>query len=375
MSLNSMEIIKTIRTHSEPINTLLICKNGNLVSGSLGRIIFYSKKNLEVILRITEFKEYYISHINELHKDNNFLICHNGFKILETTSDNKKYKVLFSFYERFMMNKSIEFEHKYISESNKEETKYSIIISTVYGMHIFEKSNNKIIKEENKDNNKIKDEKKVNNSININNINDENKKGKIESLDNDNNETNYTFVKKINYNEIVYNILQINNNCFISTSNSVLASGNNCLRFWSYTEMTNIKTLNNLFCSSGIYSIVKIKEKILLVGLEKIPKYLIRNKKIAENLNINGIAVIDLEYNEIVQFIETHNCIRSLLLAKNDTIIAGSTFKLVQYKFNRGFIEKIGEKELFNYINNSIVEVDENIFATGSNNKLILVIK
>ena len=42
--INNMKIIKTIRTHSEAINSLLICKNGNLISASLGRIIFYSKK-------------------------------------------------------------------------------------------------------------------------------------------------------------------------------------------------------------------------------------------------------------------------------------------------------------------------------------------
>ncbi len=123
-----MKVIKTIRTHSEPINTLLVCRNGNLVSGSLGRIIFYSKKDLEVILRITEFKGFYISHINELHKDNNFIICHIGFTIFETSEDNKTFNVLFSYYERFMMNKSIEFKHTYISESNKEEIKYNNFI-------------------------------------------------------------------------------------------------------------------------------------------------------------------------------------------------------------------------------------------------------
>ena len=137
--------------------------------------------------------------------------------------------------------------------------------------------------------------------------------------------------------------------------------------------MTNIKTINNLFCSSGVYSVTKYKEQLLLIGLEKIPKYLIRNNNICENLNINGIAVINLEYNEVVQLIETHNSIRSLLLTSNNTLIAGSTFKLLQYKFNQGMLEKIGEKELFNYINNAIVETDVNTYATGSNNKLIIV--
>ena len=140
--------------------------------------------------------------------------------------------------------------------------------------------------------------------------------------------------------------------------------------------MINIKTLNNVFCSSGVYSIIKLNEKILLVGLEKISSFLIRNvNKTNQNHNINGIAVIDLEYFEIVQYIETHNCIRSLLLTSDNNIIAGSSFKLIQYKFNNGMIEKISEKELYNYINNTIVEIDKNTFATGSNNRLIIVIK
>ena len=36
MSIDSMKIIKTIRTHSESVDTLLVCKNGNFVSGSKG---------------------------------------------------------------------------------------------------------------------------------------------------------------------------------------------------------------------------------------------------------------------------------------------------------------------------------------------------
>jgi len=359
MSLDSMEIIKTIRTHSEPVNTLLVCKNGNFVSGSLGRIIFYSKENFEVILRITEFKEYYFSHIYEMHIDNTFLLSYSGFKIIQTTNDNKKYKVLFSFYERFIMNKAIEYEYKYISKDNKENIKYNIVISSVYGMHIFEKTE-KCEKNDKNDKNDGNNEK-----------NDINQKVKIES---DNSDLNYTLVKKINFNEIVYNILQISNYCFISTSNSVLASGNNCLRFWSYPEMSNFKTINNLYCSSGVNSVAKV-ENMLLVGLEKIPKYLFRSKIIDDKLNINGIALIDLENYEVVQFIETHNCIRSILLAKNNTVIVGSTFNLLQYKFNRGIMEKIGEKELFNYINNVIIEVDNNTFVTGSNDKKIIVIK
>ena len=330
MSIKSMKVIKTIRTHSEPINTLLICKNGNLVSGSLGRIIFYSKKDLQVILRITQFKECYISHINELHKDNNFIICHIGFHIIETSEDNKKYKVLFSFYERFMMNKSLEFKHNYISSSNKQEIKYSILISTVYGINIFEES--KIVNIEDEQNKKIEND-------------NNNNKDKEKDVNKEEKNIKYNLIKKIN--EIVYNIFQINNNCFVSTSNSVLASGNNCLRFWPYDKMTNIKTLNNLFCTSGIYSIIKINKNILLVGLEKIPKFLIRNKKIDESININGIAIIDLIQNEVVQLVETHNFIRSLLLTSNNTIIAGSSFKLIQYIFNGGQL-KILEKK--NYI-------------------------
>ena len=290
--INNMQIIKTIRTHSDAINTLLICKNGNLISASLSRIIFYSKQNFEVILRITEFKQFYISHINELHKNNTFIFCHNGFIILETSEDNKTYKVLFSFYERFPFNKSIEFCYK---NGNNENScnKYNIIIASIYGIYIFE-------------NKEIGDNKE-----------------------------NYGLIKKINNNEIVNNIYKLDNNSFVSTSNTTLAGGNNCLRFWVFKDFINIKTLNNLTCSSGNSSIVKYNKNILLVSLEKIHYFANKGKDKSKDLNnINGIAVIDLKYLEVVQYIEMHNKIRSLLLTKNNTILAGSVFSVFQLKFN-----------------------------------------
>ena len=327
--INDMKIIKTIRTHSEAINSLLICKNGNLISVSSGRIIFYNKKNLEIILRITEFKQYYISHINELHKDNTFLFCHNGFLVFETSEDNKTYKVLYSFYERFLLYKSIEFD--YINEINSE-FKYNIIISSTYGIHIFNSGNTKDM------------------SI------------------------GYSSIKNININESVYNIFKLDNDTFISTSNTTLAGGNNCLRFWSFDNLTNIKTINNLTCSSGTSSIVKYHERILFVSLEKIVYFGKRNIPNELN-NINGIAIIDLKYLEVIQYIEMPFKIRSLLLTKNNTILAGSVFSVYQFKLNKGDFDIISEKELFNYINNIIVELEENCFIIGSINKLIFVLK
>ena len=67
--------------------------------------------------------------------------------------------------------------------------------------------------------------------------------------------------------------------------------------------------------------------------------------------------------------------IRSLLLTKNNTILAGSVFSVYQFKLNKGDFEIISEKELFNYINNVIVELEENCFIIGSINKLIFVLK
>ena len=327
--IKDMKIIKTIRTHSEAINSLLICKNGNLISVSSGRIIFYNKKNLEIILRITEFKQYFISHISELHKDNTFLFCHNGFLVFKTSENNKTYKVLYSFYERFLLYKSIEFDYK---DEINSEYKYSIIISSTYGIHIFDSSNTKDMS------------------------------------------VGYSPIKQININESVYNIFKLDNNTFISTSNTTLAGGNNCLRFWSYDNFTNIKTINNLTCSSGTSSIVKYNDRVLLLSLEKIIYF---GKKNISNefTNINGIAVIDLKYYEVIQYIEMPFKIRSLLLTKSLTILAGSVFNIYQFKFNKGDFEIISEKEIFNYINNVIVELEENCFIIGSINKLIFILK
>ena len=54
-------------------------------------------------------------------------------------------------------------------------------------------------------------------------------------------------------------------------------------------------------------------------------------------------------------------------LTKNNNILAGSIFNVIQFKFNNGNFEAIGEKEIFNYINNVIVEIEDNCFiGTGS---------
>ena len=166
----------------------------------------------------------------------------------------------------------------------------------------------------------------------------------------------------------------MDNNTFISTSNSTLAGGNNCLRFWSYDNLTNFKTINNLTCSPGTSSIAQYNDRILLLSLEKIT-YFGKGNIPTDLNNINGIAVIDLKYLEVIQYIEMPFKIRSLLLTKNNTILAGSVFSVYQFKLNKGDFEIISEKELFNYINNVIVELEENCYIIGSINKLIFVLK
>lgn len=94
-----------------------------------------------------------------MYKNNTFIFCHNIFIIFETSEDNKTYKVLFSFYERFLFYKSLEFGYKI-------DNKYNIIIASIYDIYIFEKK------------------------------------------ENGDDKWNYDLIKKININEIVYNIIK-----------------------------------------------------------------------------------------------------------------------------------------------------------------------
>ena len=204
-----MILLKTLKTHSEPVNSILLLKNGNFASASSDKIVVYSKNDFTPILRITEFK-FYISHITELHTENTILFCHNGFSIIQLSDDNKKYKLKNSFTERYGMNKAIEYE--YIKQNNK---KYNLFISAIYGVHIFEIDEN------------------------FDTIN---------------------FIKIINEQELVFNIFRLNKDMFIYTSNSMLSNGNNCIRFWNFEPLQNIKTINNLYCSPGIYSLAKFQE-------------------------------------------------------------------------------------------------------------------
>ena len=318
-----MILLKTLKTHSEPVNSILLLKNGNFASASSDKIVVYSKNDFTPILRITEFK-FYISHITELHTENTILFCHNGFSIIQLSDDNKKYKLKNSFTERYGMNKAIEYE--YIKQNNK---KYNLFISAIYGVHIFEIDEN------------------------FDTIN---------------------FIKIINEQELVFNIFRLNKDMFIYTSNSMLSNGNNCIRFWNFEPLQNIKTINNLYCSPGIYSLAKFQENILLLGLEKNKNSI---KCVNDKYNINGIIIIDVIIYEIIQIIETHECVRSILVTKNNTVIIGSSFKIVEYKKNdeEGLLEQICEKELYNHINNVIIEISEGIFAIGSNDKKIILVK
>ena len=318
-----MILLKTLKTHSEPVNSILLLNNGNFASASSDKIVIYSKNDFNPILRITEFK-IYISHITELHSENTILFCHNGFSIIQLSDDNKKYQLKKQYTERYGMNKAI--EYKYTSKSNK---KYNLYISAVYGVHIFEIDENF---------------EKVN------------------------------LIKTINQEELVFNIFQLDKDIFIYTSNSMLSNGNNCIRFWNFEPLQNIKTINNLYCSPGIYNLSKFQENLILLGLEKNKN---SRKYVNDGYNINGIAIIDTIIYEIIQIIETHECVRSLLLTQNNNIIIGSSFKIVEYKKNEeeGLLEQICEKELFNYINNVIIEISKGIFAIGSNDKKIILLK
>jgi hypothetical protein len=139
------------------------------------------------------------------------------------------------------------------------------------------------------------------------------------------------------------------------------------LIYYSDLKKVNLESFTNEYVQ------VMLNNETVSNIYQLLPK---KYKDISKNLNnINGIAVIDLKYLEIIQYIEMPNKIRSLLLTKNNNILAGSIFNVIQFKFNNGNFEAIGEKEIFIYINNVIVEIEDNCFIIGSINKLIFVLK
>ena len=95
-------------------------------------------------------------------------------------------------------------------------------------------------------------------------------------------------------------LLEIKPNIFVASSNKHLDNGENILKFFDLNNNNEI-IINNINCSTGRDSLCMIqKNKILAVGLQCFNDM----KEKRKNHFVNGIAIVDVNYYQIIQIIE-----------------------------------------------------------------------
>ena len=98
-------------------------------------------------------------------------------------------------------------------------------------------------------------------------------------------------------------LLEIKPNIFVASSNEHLDNGKNILKFFDLNNNNNNNEIiiDNINCSTGRDSLCMIqKNKILAVGLQ----YFNDKKNINKKFFVNGIAIVDVNYYQIIQIIE-----------------------------------------------------------------------
>ena len=306
MSINKTTIDNELRR----INNMLMLQDGNLCfSSDFGEfVIFKLNKEIEKyekISEITPIKNSSINYITQL--SNELLVCCSKKLIIgELTEDDTKYNIIQQIdeFDNYNIVKVIELSNKYLATYDRG---FQISIFTP----IYNGENNNI---------------------------------------------EYQLIfNKINKGEQLCSLLALpqkdNNDIqYISTSNSHYSNGNGCVRF--YSSKYNYKSFDAIYddlnCSIYVNSLLMINKKILAVG--------IKNNN-AFDLSKDGIALIDINFRQIVTFIQSEypNAIYKLnndlfVVACNNSKDENDTF-ISQKKFNFYYIDEIsGSSDSLVYI-------------------------
>jgi len=306
MSINKTTIDNELRR----INNMLMLQDGNLCfSSDFGEfVIFKLNKEIEKyekISEITPIKNSSINYITQL--SNELLVCCSKKLIIgELTEDDTKYNIIQQIdeFDNYNIVKVIELSNKYLATYDRG---FQISIFTP----IYNGENNNI---------------------------------------------EYQLIfNKINKGEQLCSLLALpqkdNNDVqYISTSNSHYSNGNGCVRF--YSSKYNYKSFDAIYddlnCSIYVNSLLMINKKILAVG--------IKNNN-AFDLSKDGIALIDINFRQIVTFIQSEypNAIYKLnndlfVVACNNSKDENDTF-ISQKKFNFYYIDEIrGSNDCLEYI-------------------------
>ena len=316
ITIKPMTKIKSIVEHKKEIMNMVKLRNGGFATSSWdGTVKIFDDQNYNLIQTIKEPKLNDISYVTQL-SDDSLLICSNIMQKIRLSNDNKTHTIEFIFndYKDYII-KVIELENKNIITCDWE---FKI---KVWGLSKNNNNNNNNINNSsnitigNTAGNTITAGNPNTTGNNLNNI--AGKASKRLSLKKGNNSAffknnNLYFIIKdsINQGEHLSSICRINDNQFVSSSNSHLEKGKDLLRFYDQ-NLVNYDTIKGISCSELPDSICQLNKKLLAVALQRWKEGQVR-----------GIALINVNFRQIVKIIQT-DAITYINLLSNGLVITG----------------------------------------------------
>ena len=313
ITIKPMTKIKSIVEHKKEIMNMVKLRNGGFATSSWdGTVKIFDDQNYNLIQTIKEPKLNDISYVTQL-SDDSLLICSNIMQKIRLSNDNKTHTIEFIFndYKDYII-KVIELENKNIITCDWE---FKI---KVWGLS---KNNNNNINNSsnitigNTAGNTITAGNPNTTGNNLNNI--AGKASKRLSLKKGNNSAffknnnlYYIIKDSINQGEHLSSICRINDNQFVSSSNSHLEKGKDLLRFYDQ-NLVNYDTIKGISCSELPDSICQLNKKLLAVALQRWKEGQVR-----------GIALINVNFRQIVKIIQT-DAITYINLLSNGLVITG----------------------------------------------------
>ena len=301
ITIKPMNKIKTIVEHKKEIMNMVKLRNGGFATSSWdGTVKIFDEQNYSLIQTIKEPKLNDISYVTQL-SDDSLLICSNIMQKIRLSQDNKNHYIEFIFkdYKDYII-KVIELENKNIVTCDWEFKIKVWGISNNISNHI------NTIGNTNTEGN--------NNNAMINNLYKNNKRLSIKKINNmsskNNNNLYYLIKDSINQGEHLSSICRINDNQFVSSSNSHLEKGKDLLRFYDQ-NLVNYDTIKGISCSELPDSICQLNKKLLAVALQRWKEGQVR-----------GIALINVNFRQIVKIIQT-DAITYINLMSNGLVITG----------------------------------------------------
>ena len=313
ITIKPMTKIKSIVEHKKEIMNMVKLRNGGFATSSWdGTVKIFDDQNYNLIQTIKEPKLNDISYVTQL-SDDSLLICSNIMQKIRLSNDNKTHTIEFIFndYKDYII-KVIELENKNIITCDWE---FKI---KVWGLS---KNNNNNINNSsnitigNTAGNTITAGNPNTTGNNLNNIAGKAskrlslKKGNNSAFSKNNN-LYYIIKDSINQGEHLSSICRINDNQFVSSSNSHLEKGKDLLRFYDQ-NLVNYDTIKGISCSELPDSICQLNKKLLAVALQRWKEGQVR-----------GIALINVNFRQIVKIIQT-DAITYINLLSNGLVITG----------------------------------------------------